>query len=150
MQDLARSSRRCALLPGMALFHICLMQLTPFSSPYTTGARRERSSHQSFAGGSGHLCTDAGPSLCKQWPHPTQGVTAPTGAAGRPVPLCGFKCWGGPGLPVSALRLPLKAGPADAQCRLPRGWAVPATALTAVSPKVCTLVLPCCKTGLVK
>ena len=130
------------------LFHIFLMQLTPFSSRYTAGARRERSSHQSFAGGSGHLCTAAGPSLCKQWPHPTQGAAAASGAAGRPLPFCGCQCWHSPGLPVSTLRIPLKAGPADAQCRLPCGWAVPPAALTAILPEVCHSVLLCCKTGL--
>ncbi len=127
------------------LLCLFLMQLTPFSSRYTAGTGRERSPDQSFARGSGHLCTAAGPSLCKQWPHPTQGVTAATGAAGRPVPLCGCQCWGGPGLPVSALQLPIKAGPADTQCRLPCGRAVPAAALTAVSPEVCHPGLLCCK-----
>ena len=129
------------------LFHIYLIQLTPFSSCHTAGARRERSPDQSFAGGGWHLCTGAGPSLRNQWPHPTQGAAAATGAAGRPVPLCGCQCWGGPALPVSALRLPLKAGPADPQCRLPCGWAVSAAALTAVSPEVCHPGLLCCKIG---
>ena len=158
MQDPARSSEHPC--PGSVPFlpsarnslplHIFLMQLTSSSSRYTAGTGRERSPDQSLAGGSGHLCTGAGPALCKQWSHPAQGAAAAAGAAGRPLPLCGCQCWGGPRFPVSTLRLPLKAGLVDSQCRLPCGWAVPAAALTAVSPKVCHSVLLLLKTDLAK
>ncbi len=150
MQDPARSIRHpCTgtvlflTFRNGLLFHLFLTQLTPFSSCYTTGAGRERSPDQSFARGSGYLCTGAGPSLCKQWSNPTQGAAAAAGAAGRPLSLCGCQCWCSPRFSMSTLRLSLKAGPADAQCRLPCGRAVPAAALTAILPQVCHLVLLC-------